>query len=85
MKVINLVGNFGIRLSEETSIKPKLMVEIGKEPILWHTMNTDAAFGPQKFTIALGRKLSLTQLTGVHGLLLRRISGELTTCCQPVA
>lgn len=38
MKVILLAGGLGTRLSEETTIKPKLMFDIGAEPILWHIM-----------------------------------------------
>ena len=38
MKVVILAGGFGTRLSEETVLKPKPMVEIGTEPILWHIM-----------------------------------------------
>ena len=39
MKVLLLAGGFGTRLSEETDIRPKPMVEIGGKPILWHIMN----------------------------------------------
>lgn len=56
MKVIILAGGFGTRLEEETSIKPKPMVEIGGKPILWHIMNIYAAYGYKEFIIALGYK-----------------------------
>lgn len=56
MKVIILAGGFGTRLSEETVLKPKPMVEIGGKPILWHIMNIYAAFGLNEFIIALGYK-----------------------------
>jgi glucose-1-phosphate cytidylyltransferase len=56
MKVAILAGGLGTRLSEETSIKPKPMVEIGGKPILWHIMKIFAAFGFNEFVIALGYK-----------------------------
>lgn len=54
MKVVILAGGFGSRLSEETEIKPKPMIEIGEKPILWHIMKTYAHFGFNEFYIALG-------------------------------
>ena len=45
MKTIILAGGLGTRLSEETSIKPKPMVEIGGMPILWHIMKIYSVFG----------------------------------------
>lgn len=56
MKVVILAGGLGSRLSEETDIKPKPMVEIGGHPILWHIMKTYAYFGHKDFIIALGYK-----------------------------
>ena len=56
MKVVILAGGFGTRLQEETSLKPKPMVEIGRRPILWHIMNMYAAQGYPEFLIALGYK-----------------------------
>ena len=56
MKVAILAGGLGTRLSEETSVKPKPMVEIGGKPILWHIMNIYAAYGFKEFVIALGYK-----------------------------
>lgn len=56
MKVAILAGGLGTRLSEETTIKPKPMVEIGGKPILWHIMKTYAAFGFKEFVVALGYK-----------------------------
>ncbi|MGH7380671.1 MAG: glucose-1-phosphate cytidylyltransferase [Candidatus Methylomirabilales bacterium] len=56
MKAIILAGGFGSRLSEETILKPKPMVEIGGKPILWHIMNIYAANGITEFIIALGYK-----------------------------
>ncbi len=54
MKVAILAGGLGSRLSEETEIRPKPMVEIGGRPILWHIMKHYAHFGFNEFFIALG-------------------------------
>ncbi len=56
MKAIILAGGLGSRLSEETVLRPKPMVEIGGKPILWHIMNIYAAHGVNDFVIALGYK-----------------------------
>ncbi len=56
MKVVLLAGGLGTRLSEETVIKPKPMVEIGGMPILWHIMKTYSAFGFNDLVICLGYK-----------------------------
>src|SRR4030042_5299112 len=56
MKVVILAGGLGSRLSEETDIKPKPMIEIGDRPILWHIMKTYAHYGFREFIIALGYK-----------------------------
>ncbi len=56
MKVVILAGGAGTRLSEETGIKPKPMVEIGERPILWHIMKIYAAHGFNEFIICLGYK-----------------------------
>ena len=56
MKVAILAGGLGTRLSEETMVKPKPMVEIGGKPILWHIMKIYAAYGFKEFVIALGYK-----------------------------
>ena len=56
MKVVILAGGVGSRLSEETEIKPKPMVEIGGSPILWHIMKHYAHYGFNEFFIALGYK-----------------------------
>lgn len=56
MKTIILAGGFGTRLSEYTDFKPKPMIEIGGQPILWHIMNTYAYYGYKDFVIALGYK-----------------------------
>lgn len=56
MKVIILAGGYGTRLSEETEIKPKPMVEIGGRPILWHIMKIYSFYGYNDFIICLGYK-----------------------------
>ena len=56
MKALILAGGFGTRLSEETDIKPKPMVEIGGKPILWHIMKTYSHYGINEFVILLGYK-----------------------------
>jgi len=56
MKVVILAGGMGSRLSEETTLRPKPMVEIGGKPILWHIMNIYAAHGFTEFIVALGYK-----------------------------
>lgn len=56
MKVAILAGGVGSRLSEETEVKPKPMVEIGGKPILWHIMMYYSQFGFNEFVIALGYK-----------------------------
>jgi len=56
MKTVILAGGFGTRLSEETALKPKPMVEIGGMPILWHVMNIYDAHGINEFVVALGYK-----------------------------
>jgi glucose-1-phosphate cytidylyltransferase len=56
MKVGILAGGVGSRLSEETQVKPKPMVEIGGRPILWHIMMHYAHYGFKEFVVALGYK-----------------------------
>ncbi len=56
MKVGILAGGVGSRLSEETTVKPKPMVEIGGRPILWHIMEYYSRFGFDEFAVALGYK-----------------------------
>jgi len=56
MKIVILAGGFGTRLSEETIIKPKPMVEIGNKPIIWHIMKYFSYYGYNEFVIALGYK-----------------------------
>ena len=56
MKVVILAGGLGTRLSEETTIKPKPMVEIGGKPILWHIMKIYSYYGFNEFIVCLGYK-----------------------------
>lgn len=56
MKVVILAGGYGTRLSEETEVRPKPMVEIGGRPILWHIMKHYSTFGHNEFVILLGYK-----------------------------
>jgi len=56
MKVVLLAGGLGTRISEETGIKPKPMVEIGGKPIIWHIMKTYSNYGFNEFVILLGYK-----------------------------
>lgn len=56
MKAVILAGGLGTRLSEETIVKPKPMVEIGSQPILWHIMKLYSNYGINDFIICLGYK-----------------------------
>jgi glucose-1-phosphate cytidylyltransferase len=56
MKVVILAGGLGTRLSEETEVKPKPMVQIGGKPILWHIMKVYSHHGFNEFVICLGYK-----------------------------
>lgn len=56
MKVVLLAGGFGTRISEESHLKPKPMIEIGEKPILWHIMKSYSHYGFNDFIICLGYK-----------------------------
>ena len=56
MKAVIFAGGLGTRLSEETEIKPKPMVEIGGKPILWHIMKIYSHYGINEFIICCGYK-----------------------------
>src|SRR3972149_5377195 len=56
MKTIILCGGIGYRLKEETEFKPKPMVFIGNQPVLWHIMKIYASYGYNEFILALGYK-----------------------------
>lgn len=56
MKVVILAGGFGTRISEESHLKPKPMIEIGEKPILWHIMKYYSSYGFHEFVILAGYK-----------------------------
>jgi len=56
MKVVLLAGGFGTRISEESYLKPKPMIEIGGKPILWHIMKLYSHYGYNEFVICCGYK-----------------------------
>jgi glucose-1-phosphate cytidylyltransferase len=56
MKVVILAGGLGTRLSEETSLRPKPMVEVGEKPILWHIMKIFSHYGFNDFVVCLGHR-----------------------------
>lgn len=84
MRVVILAGGLGTRLSEETVLRPKPMVEIGGKPILWHLMRTYAAAGFRRFVIALGYKQEVVKdyfrslYTDRHDLTIDLGSGSLS-------
>jgi glucose-1-phosphate cytidylyltransferase len=59
MKVVILAGGFGTRISEENAIRPKPLVEIGGQPILWHIMKIYSSYGLNDFIICCGYKGNL--------------------------
>lgn len=56
MKAVILAGGFGTRLSEETSVRPKPMVDVGEQPILWHILKIYSTYGINDFIICCGYK-----------------------------
>jgi glucose-1-phosphate cytidylyltransferase len=56
MKAIILAGGLGTRISEETSVRPKPMIEVGGKPVLWHIMKTYSAHGINDFVVCCGYK-----------------------------
>ena len=56
MKAVILAGGYGTRISEESAVRPKPMVEIGGRPILWHIMKIYSAHGVNDFVICCGYK-----------------------------
>lgn len=59
MKAVILAGGFGTRISEESHLKPKPMIEIGEKPILWHIMKEFSCYGVNEFIICAGYKQHL--------------------------
>ena len=74
MKVVILAGGYGTRLSEETTVKPKPMVEIDNKPILLHIMERYANYGFTEFII----------LTGYNGIQINKYFHDLVTCSGTV-
>ena len=66
MKVVILAGGLGTRLSEETRLVPKPMVEIGGKPILWHIMKSYSYYGFNDFVILTGYKSHVIKDYFVH-------------------
>ncbi|MSP56764.1 MAG: glucose-1-phosphate cytidylyltransferase [Myxococcales bacterium] len=75
MKVVIFAGGLGSRLSEETEVKPKPMVEIGGKPILWHIMKHYAHFGVGEFVLTLGYRADIIKR---YFLELAELEGSLT-------
>ena len=66
MQVIILAGGFGTRLSEETSVVPKPMIEIGNRPLLWHLMHGFSVYNYNNFVVALGYKSEIIKRYFLH-------------------
>lgn len=79
MKVVILAGGMGTRLSEETEVRPKPMVEIGGRPILWHIMKIYAAHGFKEFILALGYKGEFIKNYFIN---YRQLHSNLTVCLK---
>jgi glucose-1-phosphate cytidylyltransferase len=78
MKAVILAGGFGTRISEETGVKPKPMVEIGDKPILWHIMKIYSAAGIDDFIICLGYKgYVIKEFFATYSLLMSDITFDL--------
>ena len=75
MKAVILAGGLGSRLSEETSVRPKPMVEIGGKPMLWHIMKIYSAHGINDFVVCLGYK-GKDEAGSTHCILVLRIVGR---------
>ena len=69
MKAVILAGGLGTRISEETHLKPKPMIEVGGRPILWHILKIFSAHGINEFVICCGYKggmLNICELFSPH-------------------
>src|SRR5678809_799682 len=69
MKTVILCGGMGTRLAEETGVRPKPMVEIGHQPMLWHIMRGYAHHGFREFVLALGYKGDYIKRYSLHSYL----------------
>jgi glucose-1-phosphate cytidylyltransferase len=81
MKVVILAGGLGTRLAEQTEVKPKPLVEIGGQPILWHILKHYAQYGHKEFAIALGYrgddiKRYFLERTNLNGDMTIRLKGS---------
>jgi len=91
MRVVILAGGLGTRIQEETTSKPKPMVEIGGRPILWHIMNIYARSGYNEFIIALGYKgevikdYFMNYYYSHHGLTVHLKNGRVDVHAPPTA
>ena len=63
MKVVILAGGLGTRISEESHLKPKPMIEVGEMPILWHIMKYYSSYGLNEFIILAGYKQYIISCT----------------------
>ena len=61
MKVVILAGGYGTRISEESQLKPKPMIEIGDMPILWHIMKIYSKYNINDFVICCGYKVNIKE------------------------
>ena len=75
LRVVVLAGGFGTRLSEETDLRPKPMVEIGGKPILWHILKSYSGFGFRHFVLALGYR---SEMVKSFFLSYRHVTADLT-------
>jgi len=78
MKAVILAGGHGTRISEETHLKPKPMIEIGGKPILWHIMKTYSAHGVNDFVICCGYKGYMIKEYFANYFLHRAMDGNLS-------
>jgi glucose-1-phosphate cytidylyltransferase len=80
MKAVILAGGYGTRLSEETGVRPKPMVEVGEHPILWHIMKIYSTHGTNDFVICCGYKGNvIKQYFANYGLSQSDVTFDLTT------
>ncbi len=75
VKAVILAGGLGTRLSEETTTRPKPMVEIGGKPILWHIMKGYAHFGITEFVVCLGYRGYMVKEYFANGTLIMSAKG----------